>query len=169
MRCSEGQPTRTAFTLIELVVSLAILSLLSLIVFTRSTQQMQNARVTSSVERLAILDQTARAYANRSGSYVTLRFAPLARNVRRENDSDDLRSDNYTVPLPGVIQRMRIRTDRVWSSSPTKIAIGRNGRSRNYALRFDLGDQRVRYFAVIGATGQTITTVDESEIDAIFE
>ena len=78
------QRRSTGFTLIELVVSLAILSVLSLLVFARSSQQVQAARVSQFVEQLRMLDSLARVSARRSNESVSLNFQPRQRRIESE-------------------------------------------------------------------------------------
>lgn len=165
----QRQQRRSAgFTLIELVVSLAILSVLSLLVFARSSQQVQAARVSQFVEQLRMLDSLARVSARRSNESVSLNFQPRQRRIEKRSAEKRAREQIYTVPT--AVREMRVRTTgRNWSASPTEIPFGLLGRSSNYAIRLTLRSGTVRYVAIVGASGQALVTSDESAVDALFQ
>lgn len=170
---SSGQQQRrisAGFTLIELVVSLAILSILSLLVFARSSQQVQRARMSQFVEQIQMADSLARIAARRGNDSVLLDFQPRLRRIEKRSDAN--RRQDRVYEVPNVVREMRVRTDSEkhnWSASPTQIEYGSLGHSSNYAIRLTMRGGTVRYVAVVGASGQTVVTSDESIVDALFQ
>ena len=150
------------FTLIELVVTLAILSLLSLVVFARSTRQLKRAEVATFIERYSIFERSGRTSARSRGTAIRLEISPRRGEMTRVGSGDSIR-------VPEVIRDMRVKTDRTWQKTTAEIVLARNGKSANYALQLGLPQGRTMFVGVVGATGQHVITEDEGVIDALFE
>lgn len=154
------------FTLIEIVVAVAIMALLATAAAFSFSRPLHRARAVEAIEQIRYLDSSSRDFARRFGRNVQIAF-DLSENAieRREGTSHDATfSAQIASPL---------RIEAVWTAGrrindgEAIIPVSSLGISPTYAVKLS-GPQGERWVVVTGLAGETATYSDDEQIQAIF-
>jgi type II secretion system protein H len=161
---------RGAFTLIELIVVVALAAIMATLVTVSLAGNLRAARVQDAAQSIATSDRLAREYARHFDRPVRLVFdlsqSTLTREAAAEgNDS----SQNSTLHLPSGLRIARLVTATTDTSSgrvtiPCSVA----GQTPSYALLLTSGRGEKHWTITAGLTGQTSSVSDENEVRDIF-
>ena len=159
---------RWAFTLLEVVVVLALLSILALAAAWSLKQPLQNARLKHAISRIEDCDRQARDLARKRACPVELRFQSQG-VVRRANlRPARLEATAYSIRWDGG---MRIDRFLVGGKSlrgdGLQILVSQTGQSETYALRIRAGAERYAWLLVMGNTGQCVRFDEDEEVERI--
>lgn len=155
--------TRPGWTLIELVVVLALLGILSGGALLTMKSPLATAQRNSQREAVLLLDRLARSQARESRGIVKLEFvwgdAPGCQLVRAAVQPVLQRA---LPALRGVRLAGAIRQDR-----RVVVPFTANGQSPSYAVRFGAGD-REEWVLIVGGSGQPLGDCDDQQVDALL-
>ena len=164
-----GSPAKVAFTLIELMVVLVIISLMAATVVISSTGIWRQASIESGIARLESLDQHMRSYARARGKPCQLQFDVYKQQVSKLYDPDK-RPDQPAASLGRGLKLEEIFVGSV-SASRRKVSIGfdRAGMSPTYALEFKTTNNQQFWLLFAGVGGQLTRFSSEKELDAALQ
>ena len=160
---------RRGFTLLELLVMLAILALVSAVAVVRLRQPYRVARLGDAVGRLATLDGQARAYTQRFAREARLVY-DLDRNLAYVESGGAEHHECFRLVLGGGARLDRIRTaDRQADQGEFALDLSAAGASSSYAIRLGTGDGPCRWTFWAGLTGQAVEMKTEDDVKSLFE
>ena len=163
----QTRSSKSGFTLVELVVSLAIVAVLTSIVLVRGNRQLQAAQASAFWLRVESMDRASRAIAAQAAAQVSLVVDLRNRSISRHIDTGT--DDHRTLVFPKTFWDVACRTgDRWYRVGKINIPIAPSGQTPTYAFRFTMPDGHVRYYAVLGPTGQAVPLQTEEDVDALF-
>jgi prepilin-type N-terminal cleavage/methylation domain-containing protein len=151
-----------AFTLIEMLVVLALSAILAGIVSVSLAGSFHTARAQDVAGNIATYDRLSREYFRKFGRSGSLVF-DIARQTITRVDSAPLR-------LPSTLHFSQIVTaDKTTTSGEVSIACSSDGQTPSYAL--DLTDDTGKHYWMVtaGLTGRTIQVENEQEVRDIFQ
>lgn len=157
-----------AFTLLELLVVLAIMGLLAAVAVIRLQGPLRDARMDDVVQRIAFTDGQVRFYSQRFACPTRLVYDLDENSVYAESDmSDGVR--HFHFALPDTLRVARVRTVRGDSGrGKTTIEVTSDGHTPTYAVRLDSSDQRTRWLLFAGLTGQVIRLKAEADVQELL-
>lgn len=165
---------RRAFTLIEVMVVVAVMGLLAAATAWSLAEAAAGRSIADSFDRIAHADRTARIAARRLGEPCKLRFDLDARRIERIAPE---RSHALRLPRQHRISQLRIARAASDDSHDTvgdgaesgvvEIDYSSAGRSASYAVRLRWPEGE-GWIAVAGMTGQVIRIDEDTEIDNLF-
>ena len=160
---------RSAFTLIELVVAVILLSVLSTIVMASVSGHLHYARLVQTANRLESLDRRARELARRQAFPVSLVWDTRETVAQidvgtKEGDRDSTRSvkPGRLVTFDDII----IAGQR--SNSMTDVSISPLGQSATYGVKLAAPNGAVLWLVTLGRTGQHLRFETEEDARAIL-
>ena len=161
---------RCGFTLIEMLVVIALAALMATIVAVSLTGSYRSARVEDAAGRIATHDRLSREYARRFGMSGRLVF-DLGRGTvtRAAGDEGGSVGEGGGMELPsGVRLERMITAGGASASGQVSINISRDGQTSSYAVCLT-GVKGAEYWVVTaGLTGKTVRVRDEREAQNIF-
>jgi prepilin-type N-terminal cleavage/methylation domain-containing protein len=170
VRCSAA--AQCAFTLIEMLVVLALGAIMATIVTVSLTGSMRTARAEDAAGRIATYDRLAREHARRFGKAGSLVF-DLDRAtftlVAAEEDHDSRDNVAAALHLPsGIRIGCVVAANGSIRNGQASIQCSSDGQTPSYAV--DLTDGRGEHYwmVVAGLTGKAIRVSNEQEIQDIF-
>ncbi len=154
---------RRGFTLIELVVVMIVLGLLASIVIFSLRGNVQRRQLTRAVETFQMFDARARRDAMRLGN------ATVTIDKNRGKLTVAARRNEATYKLPSQVTIAEVRSPRgVQRGSKVEFAVGKQGNTPTYAVRFERGDVS-QWLVIVGRSGQVVPVANQGEVDAILE
>jgi len=157
---------RRAFTLIELIVVVALAAIMATLVTVSLAGNLRAARASDVAQSIATSDRLAREYARRFDRPVTLVF-DLSQSTLTRAGGDP--SHNSTLHLPAGLRIARLVTATTdTTSGQVTIPCSAAGQTPSYALLLTDGRGRQHWTITAGLTGQTSTASDENEVRDIF-
>jgi prepilin-type N-terminal cleavage/methylation domain-containing protein len=159
---------KSAFTLLELLVVLVIVSLVATSVVLSSTGMWRQASMEATISRLESLDQHMRSYARSRGKSCELEFDTFEDQVRKVYQPEQ-RLDQPAIFLGRGFQLERVRMPGS-SSARRKLNVRfhANGTSLTYALGFKSADNETQWLLFAGVSGQLTRLNSERDLDAAF-
>jgi prepilin-type N-terminal cleavage/methylation domain-containing protein len=151
-----------AFTLIELMVAIAILALLTAAAVLSFARPLREAQFRDAIEMIRSVDTDARTDARHFDRRVKLVFDLDRGMVERRDPADAVIS---RVILPFRIDEIRIAGERNFRDAA--ISISPLGLSRTYALRI-VTHEHAQWLVFAGLSGQMTDLNDERELSNIF-
>ncbi|MDH3585266.1 MAG: prepilin-type N-terminal cleavage/methylation domain-containing protein, partial [Phycisphaerae bacterium] len=159
---------RRAFTMIELAVVVFLIGLLATGVGWTMAERHRSVLLEDVIHRIAHVDQTARAFAQRFNRPVALRFELGGPQIAWVESGDQgQRVHGYALPSGFSVTVCRTREDRP-TSGVFEIPISGSGYGISYAVRVS-GRSAHRWVLVAGMTGQSVQVDDESQVERTFE
>jgi type II secretion system protein H len=158
-----------AFTLIELMVVIALAALMATLVTVSLTGNLRAARAQDVAQSIATSDRLAREYARHFGRPVRLVF-DLSQSTlpRAASDAGDS-SHNSILQLPSGVKIARLVTATTdTTAGQISIPCSGAGQTPSYALLLTSGRGDRHWTITAGLTGQTTTASDENEVRDIF-
>jgi type II secretion system protein H len=161
---------RRAFTLIELIVVVALAAIMATIVTVSLAGNLRAARAEDAAQSIGTSDRLAREYARHFGRPVRLVFDLSQSTFTREAvaDANDA-SQNSTLHLPPGLHLARLVTATTdTTAGQVAIPCSAAGQTPSYALLLTDGRREQHWTVTAGLTGQTSTASDENEVRDIF-
>jgi prepilin-type N-terminal cleavage/methylation domain-containing protein len=150
------QPQRRAFTLLELIMVLAMAAALSGLVLLSLKSHFQQARLSRAIDQTIAADRLARRLAmQQSAPGVQLEFDRVQHAWLLTNVSDMTASRSLAWPATVQIDSPQILGARRWEPSAGAIAYSSKGHSATYYVRLSSG-QTAQWLVFLGISGQTI-------------
>jgi len=170
VRRSTEQP---AFTLIEMLVVLALGAIMATIVTVSLAGSMRKARAEDAAGRIATYERLAREHARRFGRSGSLVFdldraTVTAVDVEADHDSRDHVAAALHLPS-GIRLGCVMTADGASRNGQASIHYSSDGQAPSYAV--DLMDCRGEHYwmVVAGLSGKTIRATNEQEVQDIFQ
>ena len=163
---------QAAFTLIEMLVVLALSAILASIVAFSLTGSYRTATAEDVAGRIANYDRLAREYSRRFGRPVRLVFN-LGRDTvtRAPGETSEISRDNIggVLHLPSAFRLDRVATGGgTATSGQASINCSPDGQTPSYAVRLTDVRGTHHWMLMAGLTGKTLQVRDEQEIQDIF-
>jgi prepilin-type N-terminal cleavage/methylation domain-containing protein len=156
---------RRAFTLIELIVVVALAAIMATIVPVSLAGNLRAARAQDAAQTIATSDRLAREYARRFDRPVRLVF-DLSQSTLTRAAAD---APDSTLHLPSGLHIARLVTATTdTTSGQVTIPCSPAGQTPSYALLLTDGRGGQHWTITAGLTGQTSTASDENEVHEIF-
>lgn len=157
-----------AFTLLELVVVLALLAIVTTAVTMSLRQPLQNARLQRALASLEDADHRARVEARKWSTAVELRITSTGEVRQTALHAADAALSERVVALDGGLRIDRFLTASADSDEGELVVrISPTGQSDTYAIRLRAGDQRQAWLLVVGASGQTNRTNEDNTVETL--
>lgn len=157
---------QAAFSLIEMIVVLAIISIISVSAALSLRQPLQQARIQRALGSLETADRRARQAAIQSSTNVTLTFDTDKGTVSVTGQGLD--TDRRPLELDGGIRIDRFETRQRPADGKFATSISPFGQSETYAIRLRTGEDSREWLVIIGATGQAIRSKEDNIVETIF-
>ena len=159
-----GSEFQAAFTLIELMLAIVVLSLLASAAALSFNRPIQAARAQDSIELVRSFDEGARQVARRFNRPVVLRFDLQSAELSRIEDGQT----TYQSKLPPGCRIREVRTAaRRTVDGDVQVPCSALGATRTYAVHLT-GTGFDRWLLVSGLSGEVTAIHDEAQLDAIF-
>lgn len=149
---------RSAFTLIEMTVVIAIIAMFATVVIVRYKAPLATAKVQNVIERLEHQDRLLRNFAKQHSRPVLL-AVDQETGIFTPQNSGSVPCGVQPVTLPSGVQ---LECLYIGTEVADKIHYASDGTSPTYVLGLKSGDGKVTWLLVIGATGQTVRSADEA-------
>src|SRR5258706_763705 len=162
---------RSGFTLIEMLVVIALAALLATVVIVSLAGSYRAARTEDVAGQIAMYDRLAREHARRFGLAGRLVFDLGRGTVTRAavEGGDAPASDGAALHLPAAVRLTRIMTTGgAASSGEVSISCSRGGQTPSYALCLTGAKAQEYWVITAGLTGKTLRARDEREARDIF-
>ena len=168
MRKSRARCDRPAFTLIELIVVIAILGLLTAIASLSLGGVMDRYQLSRAAETIEAFDGRARRSArlSREALDAIIRRSNRELVVKLPSHSPGNPMASYRLPRSVEINDVKIGRQAITARDVT-LNINDQGRSESYALQLRRG-KMIRWLVVLGISGQVIPVDSEEEADALL-
>jgi prepilin-type N-terminal cleavage/methylation domain-containing protein len=154
---------RRAFTLIELMIAIAILAMLTTAAVLSFARPLREAQHRDAIELIRLIDTQARTDARHFDRRVKLVF-DLDRGIVERRDAGDAVISRTMLPVR--IDETRIAGERNFRDAT--IAISPLGLSQTYAVRIVSHEHR-QWLVFAGLSGQMTVLNDERELSNIFK
>jgi len=163
---------RVAFTLIEMLVVLALSAILAAIVSVSLIGSYRTARADDVAGRIANYDRLAREYSRRFGRRVRVIF-DLSRDTitRAPGEESENSRDNIggVLHLPSMFHLDRVVTvGGTVTNGQASITCSADGQTPSYAIRLTDAKGTHYWMVTAGLTGKTLQVNDEQEVQDIF-
>lgn len=163
MSCAVGLRAETrrrkGFTLIELVVVIAIIALLSTLAVMSLRGTIDRYHLSQAVQTVELSDASARRLARATDQMVV---ATIDRHHNRWRIGDR----SFQIPTAVEIESIALGR-RAIAGSEVDIDYSRDGWSPTYALQLKRGEIE-QWIVVLGASGQVVSVRDRGEADALL-
>ena len=159
---------RRAFTLIEMVLVVALLSLTSAAVVWNLTGSSQAAQLERAIGHIAHVDQVARGHALAFDRETVLKFETGSGRVNWSVAGDDPGPGAHRMDLPGgcVVRAIRTKSEGI-ESGEASVRFSKDGVCPTYALLVAGASQR-QWIIVTGLTGHC-RAVTENECEKLMD
>jgi type II secretion system protein H len=161
---------RRGFTLIEMLVVIALAALMATVVIVSLAGSYRAARTEDVAGQIAMYDRLAREHARRFGLAGRLVF-DLGRGTvtRAAVEGDAPASDSAALHLPAAVRLSRMMTaGGAASSGEVSIDCSRGGQTPSYAICLTGAKDEEYWVITAGLTGKTSRARDEREARDIF-
>jgi prepilin-type N-terminal cleavage/methylation domain-containing protein len=155
---------RAAFTLIELMIAIAILATLTAAAVLSFAAPLREAQFREAIDVVRSADANARTEARHFGRRVNLVFHPGQRVIERCDVSGAVTARTQ-LPASVVIDELRINGKRSFDTSG--IPVSELGLSPTFAVRLVSGD-RTQWLGFAGLSGQMTVVNNDAELASIF-
>lgn len=157
---------RSAFTLVEMLVVIALAALMASIVAVSLSGSYRSARVEDAAGRIAIYDRQTREYARRFGVPARLVFDVGRGTVTRASDNAGI---GGLLTLPTGVHIGRVLTaEGNAASGQISVPVSRDGQTVSYAVCLSNAKGEETWVFTAGLTGRTVKVRDEREAQDIF-
>ena len=158
---------RSAFTLIELIVAVLLLSLLASAAVMSFSQPLRGARLQDTIDQIRSFDATARRAAVASGRECRLEFDLASKTLsRRDGDGLAVLRSRASLAPSFRISDVRIGIHST-SVGEAVVDVSPMGASRTYALHL-IGPATDQWVLFAGLSGDMTLVKDEAMLDEIF-
>ena len=155
------------FTLLEVLVVLAILGLVVGVVALRLKQPLRVARTGDSIGRIAFVDRQARSYAKRFARPIRLVY-DMDKSCLYAESTDH--KELFRVCLPNGIRISNTCTaDGSVDHGRSAIDVSSTGQTDSYAVRLGVGEESGHWVFFAGVTGQSSQFEVEDDVKNVFE
>lgn len=175
VQSSSCRQRRAAFTLVELVVVLVIISIVASAAIFSLRRPLQIARLNRAISSLEDADRRARMEAQRSGTIVELIVDPRDNLAQQTTLVDGRRqTESRSLSLSGsqTIDRFMFANGTTVKEQ-LKVKFAPNGRSATYAIRLKATGNNPQslqtWLVVVGATGQYVEVNEDSVVEQILQ
>jgi prepilin-type N-terminal cleavage/methylation domain-containing protein len=155
---------RLAFTLIEMMVVLVILSLVATLVTINYREPVNRVRLESAFETVERLDQRVRRWCKTNNTPARIRV-DLDRSVFT---AEDMNGRALPIPEASIPNGMRLKELRIMGENrfgrDTLIYYTSRGTTSTWAFSVAYSGNRERYRLIIGATGQSVSFDNEDAL-----
>ena len=158
--------SRFGFTLVEMLVVIALAALMASIVAVSLSGSYRSARVKDAAGRIAIYDRQTREYARRFGAPARLVFDMGRGTVTRANENEGIGS-SLTLPTGVHIGRV-LTAEGNAGSGQISVPVSRDGQTASYAVCLTNAKGEENWVVTAGLTGRTVKVRDEREAQDIF-
>lgn len=169
MKCSQCCRAMCGFTLLELLVVVAIVSMVTATVTTRIADTLGPAALKQSVSQLSATDQAMRQRTRRSGRPASLHFE--IGTSRLECEFDDATGAPRTIRTLGRgvrISKFLSATQEVGFGT-ARINYDGRGASESFAIELAGRGEARRWLLIAGLTGQIIEITHEASAHEILQ
>jgi len=155
------------FTLVELLVVIALIGLLAGLTMTRMGSVTHRARLQAEVERLAALDGALRSHAARHAAACRLKLDLDAGEIERVSGGEDRIA--RTLALSGAVRLSRfLSATRDTGHGTIHVDYSPQGTSESFALQLQVGDGESRWLLFAGVTGQITEWEEQRDVERIL-
>jgi len=156
--------TTRAFTLIELIAVLLIISLVSAVIIVKVDGPLNTVGMRDAVDQLAGYDRLTRSYCRELDKPAHLVVDLDTGELKRTDaDNDELRGESLVVGRNYRISRVLIGEEDVELGS-VAVPVSRQGLSPSYALLLEGPGGRRKWLLVSGLTGLLVQIDNDSEV-----
>jgi prepilin-type N-terminal cleavage/methylation domain-containing protein len=160
---------RAAFSLIEMLVAIVIMSIIAGAAVFSFKKPLRAARIHDAREQVRYLDRSARQYARRFGRPVDLVFDLSHSTLARRDTNGTAGRITYQSAFPVGYQIESVRTaGRRSTGGEIAVPCSSLGLTNSYALHL-IGPGLDEWVLVAGLAGEMTTLHDEHAIDSIFQ
>ena len=152
-----------AFTLIELVIAMAILAVLSSIAAVSLSGTINRYQLSQALEIVQRFDSRARRDAVSNGTFIDIAIDQPKGNFQIGPQG---RAVAYQIPSRVEITGFQLPRKRI-ASGKHLAQFNPEGHSTSYALQLTVG-QQTRWIVFLGMTGQSLVTQDERVVHEIL-
>jgi prepilin-type N-terminal cleavage/methylation domain-containing protein len=158
---------RSAFTLLELIVVLAIGAMLTGVAVWSLRGPLRAATLAAALEQLESFDQVVRSHARRTGRSAELTINLTAGTLTAVEPQPGQPTRRLAIG-PGLKIDRVAWADRRFSNGQVVVAVSAHGTSRTYALRVR-GAEKSQWILFAGVTGQSVRVSDDKELEQLLE
>jgi prepilin-type N-terminal cleavage/methylation domain-containing protein len=156
-----------AFTLIEMLVVIALLAILATAATVSLRAATRAANIGDAVEQFVAIDQGTREVAYRFNRQPTLRFDLNHGTVRRIGDSDGATASPLVLGSGVRVSRVAFDGHTIGYGN-VDVGFSIRGQSPTYAVQLTSASGESRWVALAGLTGQPLVLRNESDVLDIF-
>jgi prepilin-type N-terminal cleavage/methylation domain-containing protein len=161
-------PSSSGFTLIEVVVVLAVAAILAGAAALSLRGPYQAARLEDAIERLVLVDRQLRDHAQRFERPAQLNVCPNSGQIAAVEPKGD-RPPIQAFQLDGAIKIEEVATPQRRSDCDVvAIPYSTQGRSPTFAVRLRGADNRQHWLLFVGTTGQMIRFEDDRTVEELL-
>lgn len=143
-----------AFTLLELIVVLAIAAMLASVVMLSLGSHFQQAAVARAIDSLITADRVARRTAvEPTATGVILNYDLPRHRIKLATANASQSSRAFSWPAKVVLTDLQVLENRSWTSSSEPIEFSYSGNSPTYSIRLSSGKVS-QWLVIFGLTGQ---------------
>jgi prepilin-type N-terminal cleavage/methylation domain-containing protein len=156
----------SAFTLIEVMLTIAIMGLLASAAAWNFSGPLHRARTVEAIEQLKYLDASSRDLARRFGQSVEIAFDLDENTIERRDRAGGDATFHTAIASPLRIEAVWMNSQRSDDGEVT-IPVSALGVSPTYAVKLS-GPEGQRWILMTGLGGESATYRDDTQIEAIF-
>lgn len=168
VKTSTVAPNNAGFTLLEMVVVLALMSLVTAAAALSLKVPLQNARLKAAIAKLEDVDRRARLAARRSASPVSLQFTAGSGIVVQTAVQNGRKIEStYSVGTNSIRLERLLMPGNPSGSRVARVDYSPEGQSATYALQLQAGSGRKMWLLVVGAAGQYVRSSDDEMVESL--